>query len=127
MYLFFKFIAPQVARKAEEEERLRLAREAQFAAERTADEERDRKEREKEELRRRAADKAGGEESEQWWLGYNVTRGDASGREVAKWKARLSRFEKIVRSSTAAGERENAARLAEQARSKIAQLDEMEE
>lgn len=118
------FDSAEVVRKAEEEERLRLAREAQFAAERQAEEERERREREREELRRRAADKAAGgaDNVEQWWLRYNVTRGDSSGREIAKWKARLSRFTKIVKSSTSSGERENAQRLAEQARQKIEQL-----
>jgi hypothetical protein len=118
------FDSAEVARKAEEEERLRMARETQWAADRQAEEERERREREKEELRRRQADKtAGGGDSEQWWLQYNVTLGDASGREVAKWKARLSRFSKIAKSSVSAGERDNATRLAEQARLKIEQLE----
>jgi hypothetical protein len=117
------FDSAEVARKAEEEERLRMAREAQWAAERQAEEERERREREREELRRRQADKAaGGGDSEQWWLQYNVTGGDASGREVAKWKARLSRFTKIAKSSVSGGERDNATRLADQARNKIEQL-----
>lgn len=118
------FDSAEVARKAEEEERLRLAREAQWASDRQAEEERERREREREELRRRQADKtAGGGDSEQWWLQYNVTLGDSSGREVAKWKARLSRFTKIANSSVSAGERDNATRLADQARLKIEQLE----
>lgn len=113
-----KFDEQDLQRRAEEEERLRRAREAEEEAERAADEERERKGREREEMRRRAADKAAGggaAEPEQWWLSYNVTRGDASGREVAKWRARLLRFEKIAKATVAGGERENALRLAAQA------------
>ena len=72
-------------------------------------------------MRRKAAEKAAGED--QWWLKYPST-GEGKQRELGKWRARLKRFEKIVQTSEASGEKENAERLAAQARLKISQLEE---
>ena len=87
-----------------------------------AQEGRERKEREREELQQRAARKAPGNE-EQWWLKFQKTDKGDKERELAKWKARLMRFEKIAASSSAEGEQANARRLAEQAQTKIASLE----
>lgn len=52
-------------------------------------------------------------DSDQWWLQYKPGGGKA--RELAKWRARLKRFQKIANASVAEGEQENAKRLAKQA------------
>merc|ERR1740130_1101853 len=86
--------------------------------------ERDRKEQEKDEVRRRAAAKSA--DSEQWWLKYQH-KGEGKERDIAKWKARLKRFLKIAESTTESGECANAKKLAEQARTKIAALEEQQQ
>uniref|UniRef100_A0A7S0IXY8 Plus3 domain-containing protein n=1 Tax=Calcidiscus leptoporus TaxID=127549 RepID=A0A7S0IXY8_9EUKA len=116
------FEEEDLRRKMEEEERLRAKQEAAAAQEQREADELERKEREREELRRRQAERtAANSESEQWWLQYQ-SKGDDKEREVAKWKARLKRFEKIASSSAAEGERTNAKRLAAQARDKVEAL-----
>ena len=84
---------------------------------------------EKDEVRRRAAANKQ-ENTEAWWLSYTNKGGDDKEREIAKLRARLTRFKKIADSSTADGERENARRLADQAEAKLNSLlgaDEEEE
>ena len=71
-------------------------------------------------MRRRAAARSA--DSEQWWLKYQHKEGGRE-RDIAKWKARLKRFEKIMESGEV-GERANAEKLAEQTRGKIAVLEE---
>ena len=71
-------------------------------------------------MRRRAAARSA--DSEQWWLKYQH-KGEGKERDIAKWKARLKRFVKIMESSGEAGERANATKLAEGARAKIATLE----
>jgi len=121
------FEEEDLRRKIEEEEKLRAQQEAAAEREQREADERERKEREREDLRRRQAERsAAAGESEQWWLQYQQ-KGDNKQREVAKWKARLARFEKIANSTTAEGERENAQRLAEQAKQKVDSLMESED
>ena len=67
-------------------------------------------------------DKMTQQDSEQWWLQYKKVDGGKA-RELAKWRARLRRFEKIAEASAADGERANAERLANQAREKIESLE----
>jgi len=119
------FEEDDLRRKVEEDERLRQKREEAAYAEEMEREERERKEREREDLRRRQAERTQ-TETDQWWLQYQQ-KGDSKQREVAKWKARLARFQKIVNSSGAQGERDNAQRLAEQAELKLQQLEEQDE
>ena len=108
--------------RAEAAERQAEAQAERQRAAELAQEERDRKERDREELQQRAARKSQGNE-EQWWLKFQKTDKGDKEREMAKWKARLLRFEKIASSSAADGERDNARRLAEQAQQKIASLE----
>jgi len=115
------FEEEEVVRKREEDERLRRRREEAALQEQREHDERARKEREREDLRRRQAQKLAAD-SEKWWLKYQH-KGDSKQREVAKLRSRLERFEKIVNSSAAAGERDNAERLAKQARDKLQQLE----
>ena len=110
----------ELKRKEEHHAKLNAQREAEAAKARAAEEERDRKEREREEVRRRAAERTAN--SDQWWLKYSH-KGESKERELAKWRARLKRFEKIANDSTEAGERENATRLVEQTRAKIEALE----
>ena len=107
--------------QAEAAERLENLRAEQMRAEEMAQEERERKEREREELRQRAARKAEVDE-DRWWLTHQNKSGGKQ-RELAKWRARLKRFEQIAASSVAEGERDNALRLAEQARNKLEFLE----
>lgn len=96
----------------------RLERERLEAAAR--EEEAAQRERERDKVRERLAQKKV-ESAEQWWKTHAAT-GDASARERAKWSARLKRFEAIAASSAEDGERTNAARLAESARRKLADI-----
>lgn len=95
-------------------------RERQAAQEREA--EAARREREREEMRRRNAARRANAPG-QWWKAIHTTGGE---REIAKWTARLKRFQAIAESSTEDGERVNARRLAENAQRKIEELRENE-
>jgi hypothetical protein len=113
------FAEEELRERAEQEERMRARREEEAAAAAAAEEERERKEREREEIRRRA--QAGKADTEQWWLKY-TTKDGGKEREIAKLKARLTRFNKIAKTTEAEGERENALRLARQAQEKLESL-----
>ena len=52
-------------------------------------------------------------ESDQWWLHFKSKPGGKE-REIAKWRARLKRFEAIAANSSAEGEKANATKLATQ-------------
>ncbi|KAL3908826.1 MAG: hypothetical protein SGPRY_009649 [Prymnesium sp.] len=83
------------------------------ANEQAAREETARREKEREEVRRKLQERMTQNDSDQWWLQYKPGGGKA--RELAKWRARLKRFQKIANASVAEGEQENAKRLAKQA------------
>jgi len=117
------FEQEEMEQRHAQESKAEEKRAQQEAAEAAAREERERREAEREEVRRRMQEKMKDGETEQWWLQYKHADGGKA-RELAKLKARLKRFEKIARDSEQAGERENAARLAEQAREKIKDLEE---
>jgi len=115
------FEAEDLRIRQELEERMQQKLEEEARAEMLEEEERERKERERDEVRRRAAANKQ-ENTEAWWLSYTNKGGDDKEREIAKLRARLTRFKKIADSSTADGERENARRLADQAEGKLNSL-----
>uniref|UniRef100_A0A7S3EUI1 Uncharacterized protein n=1 Tax=Haptolina ericina TaxID=156174 RepID=A0A7S3EUI1_9EUKA len=114
------FEAEELERRRQQETRAELKREEQIRREQAADEERERREQEREEVRRRLEQKKQ-VESDQWWLHFKSKPGGKE-REIAKWRARLKRFEAIAANSSAEGEKANATKLATQAREKIDSL-----
>lgn len=105
----------------EEEAKLQERLERARAEENERQDDAVRRARERDEVRERQNQKKV-EAGEQWWK-VHAADGDSSERERAKWGARLKRFEAIASSSTEEGERTNAARLATNARKKLAELD----
>jgi hypothetical protein len=113
------FEEQELRERAEQQAAAEKKREDEARARAAAEAEKERREREKEEVRRRQA--AHREDSDAWWLQYQTKAGDKE-REIGKLKARLARFQKIVATSEAEGERVNAQRLAEQAQGKLDSL-----
>ena len=120
------FEEADIRRRQEAEERLAAKRHEEAKQRKLEAEERERRERERDEVRQRAAAQKA-QDNDQWWLSYgNANDSGKKQRELAKWKARLKRFNTIATSSGAEGERENARRLAEQAQAKIDSLEEQQ-
>jgi len=105
----------------EAEEKRRVEMERRQEEDERRKEEAVRKEEEREEVRFRQAQRKA-QSGEQWWRTLAANSGDNTEREKAKWSARLQRFEAIANSTAEEGERTNAARLADSARLKLAEL-----
>lgn len=118
------FEREEVRRLQEEAAKTEKLREDKRRDEEQEEQRRQQKEREREEVKRWKREKEveeGGGGGDQWWVKYQNKNGKE--REIQKLKSRLKRFEKIAESSEQPGERENASRLAEQARTKLQQLE----
>ena len=123
------FAAEEMERAQREEERLRSLREAAARQEAEQKAERARREAERDDLRRRAAEKVQTQtESGNWWHAYVGKKVGDRGREIAKLRSRLKRFDDIIkRPTTTEVERANAERLARQCRDKLEWLEEQKQ